>query len=77
MRCRHAETRKRVDIHKSASVSCARTLRVQDGLFVTQAGTQRHEKGLTFITVRAWLAGARAKRTRQAVCDPGRDTKMV
>ena len=31
-------------------------LRVQDRPFVTQAGRQGHEKGLTFIRVRAWLA---------------------
>ena len=36
----HAETRKRVDIYKSASVACTRALRVQDRLFVTQAGRQ-------------------------------------
>ena len=34
------------------------------------AGTQIHEKGLTFIRVRAWLVPPRAKRTRQTVCDP-------
>ena len=34
----HAETRKRVDIYKSASVPCASALDVYDRLFVTQAG---------------------------------------
>ena len=35
---RHAETRKRVDIYKSASVACERALLVHDRLFVTQTG---------------------------------------
>ena len=34
----HAETRKRFDIYKSASVACAGALHVHDRLFVTQAG---------------------------------------
>ena len=36
------------------------------------AGPKRHEKGFTFIRLRAWLAIDRAKRTRQTVCDPDR-----
>ena len=35
-----------------------RALRVQDRLFVTQSGRHGHEKGLTFIRVRAWVATA-------------------
>ena len=35
-----------------------------------QARTQRHEKGLTFIRVRTWLA--RATGVGQTVCDPYR-----
>ena len=34
------------------------------------AGTQRHEKGLKFIRVRAWLA--RARSARHTFCDPDR-----
>ena len=41
---RHAEIRKRVDIYKSASVACARALRVQDRLFVTQDAERRDTK---------------------------------
>ena len=36
------------------------------------AGTQRHEKGSTFVRVRARLERDRATRTRQTVCDPDR-----
>ena len=49
---RHAETQKRVDIYKSASVACARALNVHDRLFVIQTGRQAGtRKGLTFIRV--------------------------
>ena len=45
------------------------------------AGTQRHEKGLTFIRVRAWLARALRVQDRlpplvpPQVCDAGRDAR--
>ena len=41
----------------------------------THARTQRHEKGLTFIRVRALLARWRDRRTRQTVCDPDRQAE--
>ena len=49
---RHAETRKRVDIYKSASVACARAIRTRQTVCDPdrQAG-RGHEKVLTFIRV--------------------------
>ena len=45
-------------------------------MFVTQAGTQRHEKGLTFIRVRALLAlGALHVHDRLFVTQTGRQAE--
>ena len=72
---RHAETRKRVDIYKSASVACACATGAGHTVFDTgrHAGTRKR----VGIYKSASVACAHATHTRQTVCDPGRDTKKV
>ena len=50
--------RKLIPAQLKCTTWLARALWVQDRVFVTHAGRQGHEKGLTCIRVREWLARA-------------------